>query len=467
MNLLEQFQAFIVKEDLFSPKDKLLLAVSGGLDSVVLCELCQQAGYDFSIAHCNFQLRQAESERDAEFVTALGKQYNKEVYSRRFDTMGYAAEKKVSIQVAARELRYGWFFELVASRAAGIGGPSTHHPEKERPTTGARRPTHILTAHHLNDNIETLLMNFFKGTGIAGLHGILPKQGAVVRPLLFAKKEELKQFAGLQQLVWVEDSSNQSDKYARNYLRQQIIPLVQQLYPAAENNLANNLERFREMEILYQQSISLHKKKLLEQKGNEIHIPVLKLQKSEPLLSIVYEIIKGYGFGAGQVPDAIALLNSETGKFIQSATHRIIRNRHWLIITPNQAAMAQHVLVEGTGVVEFGMGKLELEWINNSKWPIPNASDTALLDEKYIHFPLLLRRWKTGDYFYPLGMQKKKKLARFLIDRKLSKTEKEKIWVLESGKKILWVIGQRIDDRCKITAQSKNILQVTLKSFDI
>ena len=458
MNLFQRFRECILKENLFSPKDKLLLAVSGGIDSVVLCELCRQAGYDFVMAHCNFQLRGEESERDEQFVRNLGTKYNLPVLVKRFETEQYAAQNKVSIQVAARELRYAWFFEIV-----------NHEMFDDSCFTSddSRLTTHVLTAHHLDDNIETMLMNFFKGTGIAGLRGILPKQGKIVRPLLFAKKEEIKKFAEENKLAWVEDSSNQSDKYARNYFRNQLIPLVKNLYPKTENNLSHNLQRFKDIELLYHHSIDLHKKKLLEYRGNEIHIPVLKLQKTVPLVSVLYEIIKTWHFSPDQAEEAIALLKSETGRYIQSATHRIIRNRHWLIISPNQTTLADNILIEGPGVVEFGIWNLELGFQPNSKFQIPDSHNIACLDAAGIRFPLLLRKWKTGDYFYPLGMRKKKKLSRFFIDQKMSKTDKENTWVLEAAKKIIWVIGRRIDDRYKITPQSKNILKVTLKALNV
>ncbi len=292
MNLLKEFQGYSKKENLFQPKDKLLLAVSGGVDSVVLCELCKQAGYDFVIAHCNFQLRGEESERDEKFVTALGKKYPVEVLVKKFDTEKYAAENKVSIQVAARELRYKWFHELIDSSVA----------------------TFVVTGHHANDNVETMLMNFFKGTGINGLKAILPKQGKIVRPLLFAKKDTLVAFARDNNLAFTEDSSNASDKYTRNYFRNQLLPALQKVFPQAEDNLIENLQRFREVDELYQQSISLHKKKLMEPRGSEIHIPVLKLLRSQPLHSIVYEIIRDFGFTAHQAGDCIALLQCDAGR---------------------------------------------------------------------------------------------------------------------------------------------------------
>lgn len=440
MNLLKEFRHYIKEENLFQQKDKLLLAVSGGVDSVVLCELCKQAGYDFVIAHCNFQLRGEESDRDEKFVNALGKKYTAEVLVKKFNTEKFAAENKLSIQVAARELRYNWFHELVESSVA----------------------TYVVTAHHANDNIETMLMNFFKGTGINGLKAILPKQGKIVRPLLFAKKEDLLAFARDNKLDFAEDSSNASDKYTRNYFRNQLFPDLQKVFPQVEENLAGNLQRFREIEMLYQQSIGLHKKKLMEQKGNEIHIPVLKLQKTKPLHSIVYEIIKDFSFTAHQTDECIALLQSETGRYIQSPTHRIFKNRNWLIISPNETTEAANILIEQEGKIAFVPGDLDIKSLPQTSNLKPQTSNNiAQLDAAGIKFPLLLRKWKKGDYFYPLGMDKKKKISRFLTDQKLSLTQKENTWVIEMNKKIIWVVGLRIDNRFKITGSTKNILQIS------
>jgi len=470
MDLLKEFQQYIKQHHLFQPKDKLLLAVSGGVDSVVLCELCKQAGYDFIIAHCNFQLRGAESERDEKFVQELGKKYNVEILIKKFDTSTYASEKKLSIQVAARQLRYKWFDEILNNRQLASGNKQlatgNRQSAKDQDPPGSNCPLPIahwlLTAHHANDNIETLLMNFFKGTGISGLHGILPKQGNIKRPLMFAKKEELLQFANENQLEFVEDSSNASDKYTRNYFRNRLLPDLQKVFPQVEDNLLHNIERFCEIEMLYDQSLQLVKKKLLEPKGSEMHIPVLKLVKCKPLHTIVYEIIKAYGFTAKQTDEVIALLQSESGKYIQSATHRVIKNRNWLIISPNETAAAQHILIEGEGSLQFAVGSLLVKKMINERVSIINDHLTAQLNADEIKFPLLLRRWKTGDYFYPLGMPKKKKLSRFFIDQKLSMTQKEKTWVIEMDKKIIWVVGLRIDDRFKIKPGTKNILQISL-----
>jgi tRNA(Ile)-lysidine synthase len=460
MNLLSRFLEFISYQKLFSSKDKLLLAVSGGLDSSVLCELCHRAGFHFIIGHCNFQLRGEESERDEEFVRRLGKKYGVEVFVKRFETSEYAENKKVSIQLAARQLRYAWFEEIVNRESSGVN----------RESTGDRRlPTadFILTAHHLDDNIETVLMNFFKGTGIAGLRGMLPLAGRIIRPLLFAKKEELLEYARELNLEYVEDSSNQSEKYSRNYFRLQVIPLIEKIYPGAISNIAHNATRFQEIEILYRQAIDLHKKKLVEKKGTELHIPVEKLRRTEPIQTVVYEIIREFGFSTGQTTSVLELMDSESGRYVLSTTHRILKNRNWLIISPLYSK-EQGVVVIGDSeqVVEFPNGQLELERIRKATGYRPSPDDSvACLDSSDIQFPLLLRRWRKGDYFYPLGMQKKKKLARFLIDQKLSLNEKENVWVLEMDRRILWVIGKRIDHRFRITDQTKEILEIKLKAF--
>lgn len=436
MSFLQRFQQYISDHHLFSPKEPLLLAVSGGIDSVVLCELCKQAGYSFTIAHCNFKLRGAESERDAAFVQQLAQNYNVPLLIKEFDTAAFAEQKRLSIQEAARELRYTWFAEITNC---------------------------VLTAHHLDDNIETMLMHFFRGTGIHGLRGMLPKQGQIVRPLLFARKQEMKQFATENNLTWVEDSSNALDKYSRNYFRNQLIPLVQKIYPEAENNLAGNLRRFADMEQLYDQAVEQHKKKLLEQKGQEVHIPVLKLKKAVPLYSIVYEIIKAFGFSPAQTEEVIKLLDSESGRYVQSATHRIIKNRRWLIIAPAQSEQSQTLVIdEEENKVVFENGELVFEQLKGKNVQLVNDAAIALIDKDELQFPLLLRKWKKGDYFYPLGLNRKKKLARFFIDQKLSLTDKEKVWVLESNKKIVWVVGLRIDNRFKLTEATKQVLKIQL-----
>jgi tRNA(Ile)-lysidine synthase len=458
LNLLQRYQEFIKKEDLFSPKDKLLLAVSGGVDSVVLCELCKQAGYDFSIVHCNFQLRGEESERDEKFVRKLGEKYKVEVKVKKFDTEKFAEENKMSIQETARVLRYEWFEELVRGSEFRV-----QSQDSELPTPDSRLRTFLLTAHHANDNAETVLMNFCRGTGLHGLTGIPVSYGNIKRPLLIFTKDELMQFAKENKLDFVEDSSNLSSKYTRNLFRNEIIPAISKVYPQVNENLNDNIDRFKEVEKLYKLAVGEIKKKLVKEKGSEWHIPVKQLM-SYNNRALIYDVIADFGFTEKQIDEVIKLAQSDSGKYIDSPTfnYRVIRHRHWFIISPVNSAEAGIIIIEeGIRNWEFGIGHLRLEVISDPQFQIPNSADIGCFDLKLIKYPLILRKWKTGDYFYPLGMKKKKKLSRFFIDQKLSKTEKEKTWVIEMDKKIIWVVGKRIDERFKVKEKTSSVFKLS------
>jgi tRNA(Ile)-lysidine synthase len=441
-DLLNRFIEHVKQHQLFSKDDKLLIAVSGGVDSVVLTELCKQAGFDFAIAHCNFQLRGEESERDEAFVKKLAENYGVRVFIERFDTEKYAAENKLSIQEAARKLRYDWFSTLIPSAL-------------------------LLTAHHADDNIETLFMLFARGTGLQGLTGIPEKAGKTRRPLLPFFKEELKEFAIENRLAYVEDSSNDLSKYTRNHFRNEIIPLLSQHYPTVKENLQDNINRFKEIKGLYDILVDGLIKKLSKQKGNEMHIPVKQLLGYNNR-ALIYEIISRYGFSEKQVTEVEKLGNSDTGKYISSHSHRIIRHRHWFIITPLEASLSVNIIIdEGIKEISMPLGKIRIETMRLKEPGVkpPSGSltaDGAVLDSRNIVFPLLLRKWRTADYFYPLGMKKKKKISRFLIDLKIAKTQKEKTWVIESDKRIIWVVGHRIDDRFKITDKTEEVIRLQL-----
>ncbi|HMZ46343.1 MAG TPA: tRNA lysidine(34) synthetase TilS [Chitinophagaceae bacterium] len=420
------------------------IAVSGGVDSVVLTDLMSKTSFSFSILHCNFNLRNDESKRDEIFVQSLATKYNTTVLVEHFDTNSYALEHKLSIQVAARNLRYNWFKNII-----------------EQNTT-TNKKCFLLTAHQADDTIETVLMNIFRGTGLKGLHGISMQNNYILRPLLFARRSEIEQYAKQNNLDWVEDSSNKKVDYTRNNFRLNIIPLIKEHFLTVEENLLANIEKWKEAEVIYNLYINEQKQKLIEVKDNTIQIPILKLQQQKAVKTVLYEIIANYGFTANQLKDAIELLDAATGKYIVSATHRILKNRKWVIITPLKSNNIQHFIIEQDDKkIFFDSNSIEIKIIENSE--IQSNSNIACLDLKKISFPLLLRKYKQGDYFYPLGMSKKKKISRFLIDAKLSLTQKEDIWVMESNKKIIWLVGLRIDDRFKVTTQTKSILQLQVK----
>lgn len=450
MNLIQSFQDHLQQAFPYVSKThtKLLLAVSGGVDSMVLVDLFYKAGFDFIMAHCNFHLRGEESNRDEIFVKTIAEIYQKEISIQHFDTEKIAEEEKTSIEETARNLRYHWFVELL-------------NGEDYFPSSLQNK--FIVTAHHANDTIETLLMNFFRGTGISGLHGIPSRNKNIIRPLLFAKREEITAYAKENNLNWVEDSSNQSEIYTRNFFRLNFLPNIQQYFPKVVDNLWNNIERFKEGETLYKQAVDANKKKLLQLKGNEFFIPVLLVQNIPAQQTLLWEILKDFSFSQPQIPEVIKLLTATSGSHIDSQTHRIFKNRNHLIITPLGEKLSQQILInEKDRNISFEGGSLKLSFSDNNG-NIDKTAVVAMLDTKDIKFPLLLRKWKTGDYFYPLGMKKKKKLARFFIDQKLSLSQKDAVWLIESNKKIVWILGLRIDDRFKVLSSTKKVLKIEFK----
>lgn len=447
MQLLQSFRNFIAEKKLFNYRDKLLIAVSGGIDSVVLCELCFQSGFDFAIAHCNFKLRGDESDGDESFVKQLATHYGVECFTAHFNTDAFAKQHQLSVQEAARKLRYDWFADLMNVS----GKPSFDY---------------LLTAHHANDNIETILMNFFKGTGISGLAGIRAKDSNlgnhIIRPLLFAEKNQLLEFAQQQNLNWREDASNASNKYTRNFFRNEIIPSLQQYFPQVQQNLINNIHRFEEVNDLYNIALQQWSKKLLIKTGSDFRIPVLALEKSPAKNTLLFELLKPFDFTPQQIPDIINLCKALSGKFVTSSTHRIIRNRKWLIIVPIEHHDTTTIVIDSTDdALIFDHNTLAIKK-DLEDFQIQNDPSIAIIDSREITFPLLLRKWKPGDYFYPLGMEKKKKLSRFFIDQKLSIAEKEKIWVIESANKIVWVVGIRIDNRFRVRPSTTKAIQLSI-----
>lgn len=447
MDLLEKFIHNVQQHAGYQNKVKLLLAVSGGVDSVVLCDLISKVGYNFSIAHCNFQLRGEESDGDESFVRDLAKKYDKEIFVERFETDKVASEKKISIQEAARNLRYGWFSRLAAEEMAVI-----------------------TTAHHADDNIETVVMNFFRGTGLKGLTG-MDSKFPVYRPLLPFRKQEILNYAKEDNLSYREDSSNASNKYTRNFFRNELLPSIKQVFPSVEENILHNIERLNEVEQVYERAIKEQKERLIEPKGNEEHIPILKLQKTFAFRTILWEILRERYFTSGQIDEVIKLMTADNGSYIASEFYRIIKNRKWLIISKRGEDESNTFFVIDPAEKDnwhFEKERLLFERIERSTdFKIPTSQNIACLDADKITFPLILRKWKQGDYFYPLGMRKKKKLSRFFIDQKLSRTAKEKVWVLEMNKKIIWVVGLRIDDRHKIEPSTKNVLTITSRLADL
>lgn len=442
--LLKEFVEFNLAGRLAGPKKKTLLAVSGGVDSVVMCDLFYRAGFPFGIAHVNFRLRGVESDEDESFIRALGQKYSAPVFVHAFDTKQYADENKLSIQVAARILRYQWFEEIRVAKDYLL----------------------VATAHQLNDQIETVFYNMIKGAGVHGLRGIPVRQGSVIRPMLFASRERIEKYAAEEQLSFREDSSNADDKYTRNKIRHHLIPLMKEINPSLEETFAAKTALYAELEELYDRSVRKSAAQLFQSRKGDVYIPIRKLVKTKNASTVLFEYLKNYGFNAAQVEDILANTDDIPGKQFLSNQTRIIKDRRFFILTPlPEKDITIKLIQENDSEVILGKRKMSIDYSDVTtglkEVKITKDVHTAFIDRDKIAFPLTVRHWKDGDYFYPFGMKmKKKKLKKFFSDEKVPLHEKENVWVLESDKKIVWVAGYRLDERFKITERTKRLMKI-------
>lgn len=443
--MLVRFKNHIEKTFSFVQNKKILIAVSGGIDSTVLTHLLHQLNFEISIAHCNFKLRGINSDNDEEFVKTLGEKLQIPTYTTSFNTLKIASKKGISTQMAARELRYHWFYRLLESH-------NLHY---------------IATAHQKEDVLETFLLNAVRGTGLAGLTGIPKVNHKTIRPLLPFSRKEIEQFAIKNHIEWREDKSNASVKYKRNKIRHQIIPILQKINPNLLDSFSKTIENLQGSQHIINDTIGRLQSKITTKKGEEFYISISEIQKLENPKAYLFELLKKYNFTEWN--DVENMLNAQTGKQLLSTSHRLLKNREYFIISKNKPQQQQTFCIAKdtkkitTPVLlkfEFTSLSFEGKGVNNAFSEWLKSPNTMLFDASKLTFPLTLRKWEKGDYFYPIGLNGKKKVSKFFKDEKISRFEKEKIWLLCSDHKIVWVVGYRMDDRFKVTEKTNEIFKV-------
>ena len=435
----QEFQQFIESNNLCDPSDRILLGLSGGVDSICLFHLFRLLNFPIGVAHCNFKLRGDESDQDEIFVRNLTNKYDIPFFHKRFNTKEIANEERISIQMTARDLRYDWF-------------------EQTRQKFDYK---YIAIAHNRDDVIETFLINLARGSGIKGLTGIKVKINNIIRPLLFASRKDIVEFIHKNDYEYREDSSNQSTKYSRNLIRHEIIPLFEKINPRFRETMIENITKLKETKQVFLKSIDKVKQTILFKKDEKIYIKINELKKLNPLHSYTFELLYSYGFTNSQVDDIIESLDGISGKRFYSLTHRLIKDRDELILEEISGSHNLDYFIEfKQEIIDFPI-KLKFAQIEvDDNFELSKSNHIGFFDIEKLEFPLVLRKWKAGDYFMPLGMNNLKKLSDFFIDRKFSIVDKENTWILESNNKIVWIVGHQIDERFKISDLTKSVYKV-------
>ena len=429
-------RAYIEKYQLLTENRPVLVGVSGGADSIALLTILVELGYSCIAAHCNFHLRGEESLQDERFTKEYVEKLQIPFVKIDFETEQYAAENHLSIEMAARELRYRWF-------------------EKQRIHWEAQA---IAVAHHRDDNVETLLMNLIRGTGIRGLSGIQPKNGFVVRPMLAVSREEIQNWFAKRNLSYVTDSTNLSDAYTRNFIRLRILPLLEEVNPSVKKAIARTSEHLAATEAIYLQVIEEARKEVFD---SENRLSIAALMKYPAPNAVLYELLKVYGFSRSVVEDIYSSLTKESGKVFFSSSFRLIKDRDYLLFSPLVKEETQEYILNGDEKEWIGPIELSFESVViTTDFQIRKEKNIAYFDADKLTFPLTLRKWQEGDWFIPFGMKGRKKLSDYFSDRKFSRLEKEQTWLLCSGDTIIWIVGERSDNRFCLDKMTKRALVV-------
>jgi len=423
--MLDKFRKYYQENGLFTKTDKVLLTISGGKDSMTMLNLFIQEKLSFGVAHCNFQLRGEEADKDQEFVRQFCEVNGIEFHTIAFNTQEYATKNGISIQMAARDLRYTWF-------------------EKIRKENDYQ---YIATAHHKNDVAETMLINLTKGTGLSGLHGISNKNGKIIRPILCFNSIEIGNYVKENDVSYRDDVSNADTKYTRNSIRHKIIPELEKINPTFIETANTEAEQFSAIEEILNQKIKEEQSKLFVKTEYGFKIEIESLKKLTPLKTYLFYFLRTYNFNASAVADIIDGLEGQSGKTFYSATHQIVKDRTHLLLSELKENTEERIEINSIEELPFNVRLIE----NVAGLEIEKSNQYAYLDADKIQFPMVLRTWQQGDTFKPLGMKGNKKVSDFLIDNKVSIVEKKAIKVLISGNDIVWLVGQRISDKFKIT----------------
>lgn len=433
--MLSTFQNHIKQNFPFLEGKKLLLATSGGIDSMVLLHLCQQSGFDVRAAHCNFQLRGEESDADEEFVKSECEKLGVLTFVTHFDTQKFADDFKLSVQVAARTLRYDWFKTLLINNDYD----------------------YILTAHHLDDSLETFLINFTRASGLDGLTGIPKQNGYIIRPLLAFSRNEIEDFAKENGIKWREDSSNASDKYLRNKLRHDVIPILKELNPSLLRSFESTISNLQQAQTMVDDASRIVYRKVVSDTNFQKKINLPELMQLPNYQAYLYQWLEPFGFTDWSAIHE--LVNAQSGKQIHSQKHTLLKDRNELIVFEKKKDEPQRFLIDKDQKdVKF---PLKLTFCNVDGISV-QTTNTIFVDENKLQFPLEIRKWEEGDLFYPFGMNGKKKLSKFFKDEKFSLVDKSNAWLLCSDNEIVWIVGKRQDERFKVTTQTTKILQIQL-----
>lgn len=444
----QRVKRYIDEESLFTPAEELLVALSGGADSVALLHLLRRLGYRCRAAHCNFHLRGEESVRDELFVRDLCRTWEVPLYVTHFDTREYASAHGHSVEMAARELRYTWFEDLC--RENGLA--------------------HIAVAHHRDDSVETMLLNLIRGTGISGLTGIRPQNGKVVRPLLTLSRQDILEYLTVIGQEYVTDSTNLQDEYVRNKIRLRLLPLMEEINPSVKESMAATAARLRGVERVYDEAMAQAAVRVTDAGGREIHIPSL-LSEKEPA-ALLFELLHPYGFVASQIDDMLNCLNGESGRRFVNRQWEVLKDREKLIIRQREEVDGEegYLIAGAPAETHLCDGRtITVEILSRtSDYQVARSPQIASLDASMVEWPLTVRRWRYGDKFSPFGMKGKKLVSDYLTDCKLSLFEKERQWIVcDARDRILWVVGRRGDERSRVTDETTEIIELKLKEDSI